>query len=163
MKNRGVSSSVSSLAQLPTRDSRRGEIIGAGFGSRDKALGDGTFGTGNAFRGAADEVVTDVERRLRAKVRIASERESFENIVGGVFGCWMQLKVGQDRSGEFLVGVVQLLGEIRPCHRPLYTNSFTGFTTAGAVAAGSIVHRPDHFVGQKIAQLQKKHTRIRGE
>ena len=64
----------------------------------------------------------------------------------------MQLKAGQDQPGGFVVGIVQLLGEIRPRHRPLYTPSFTDATTAGAVAAGSIVHGSDHFVGQKIAQ-----------
>ena len=37
--------------------------------------------TGKMPCGAADTVITIVERRLRARVRIVRENESFENIV----------------------------------------------------------------------------------
>lgn len=80
-KNKSVSSSFSGMVRLPTRYSRRGLTVGVGFGPPGMSLGDETLDTGEASRGAADTVVTDVERRLRAKVRIARESESFETMV----------------------------------------------------------------------------------
>ena len=44
-------------------------------------MGNAASETGKTPCGAADTVITIIERRLRARVRIVRENESFENMV----------------------------------------------------------------------------------